>query len=162
MIAGTRAARAGKVRRLLLAGSVVVAACYAPETPECALACEASTDCAGDQVCTSDHLCAAEGTATCAGRTVGDGGTVDTRPPMVVVTIQISGGGSVDATPGTACSSGTCQFEVPVSAAVTLTAVDHGNNVFDMWTTPACAGQDHVCHFAPAVSTTVGVKFVHD
>jgi hypothetical protein len=81
---------------------------------------------------------------------------------MVTVTIQIMGGGSVDASPGGPCDTGSCAFAVPVSTAMTLTATGHGSNVFLMWTTSQCGGQNSVCHFAPATSTTVGVKFGHD
>ncbi len=169
---GTHAALGADVVRIWFVVALGAGACYAPATPDCVLSCEADSDCVSDQVCTADQLCGPPCSGTCSARTASDAGTVDAAtndsgpppdatPSEVTVTIQIQGGGSVDASPGTNCPSGTCQFQVPVSTPITLTAIDHGNNRFEMWTTSQCAGQSSVCHFAPASSTTVGVTFGH-
>ncbi|HET9622954.1 MAG TPA: hypothetical protein VFP84_16395 [Kofleriaceae bacterium] len=64
-----------RVSRLVALVAVLLSACYEPTTRDCTLACSADGDCVSSQACTRDHFCADPTIATCAGRTVSDGGT---------------------------------------------------------------------------------------
>ncbi|HET9993719.1 MAG TPA: hypothetical protein VFQ65_34515, partial [Kofleriaceae bacterium] len=104
------------LRKLFVLASC--AACYAPDAPECTLACTTATDCISGQACTSDGFCAASAATQCVQRQV----PVDATPaggdasPMpdagtgsgsgattVTVHVTVDGNGTVTASTGTAC-----------------------------------------------------------
>lgn len=123
-------------------------------------------------------MCAATGITSCAERAVSDSGTVadagpadgseppDARPidagtPQVQVKVMIAGGGSVLASVGAECDSGTCTYSVDKDTQVTLTAVDHGANRFKEWG-GACTGGNRTCQFTASASvTTASATFDH-
>lgn len=153
------------MRRRVVALALVIAGCYAPDAPDCTLACGSDSDCISGQVCSTDHLCAGGGISSCANRTVSDGGTrsPDTGPPPLELDVVISGGGTVTVSVGAECTSGRCTYGVAPNTAVTLTAVDHGNNTFQAWMGMPCMGQGRTCQLTVTAPVTMAsVNFVHD
>ena len=146
------------MRLPLLLATAIFAGCYAPDAADCRLACAVDTDCVSGQTCNSDHLCAGPGVASCSDRTVGDAGT-----PGLEIDVMISGGGSVTVSAGSDCASGTCTYHVAPNTTVTVTAVDHGSNVFNAWSSAPCMGQGRTCQFTATTPVTkVSVTFDHD
>lgn len=130
--------------------------CYAPEAPDCRLACTADTDCISGQTCTTDHLCAANIT-TCGSQATTDAG-------MVTLTIHVDKDGSVRDSNNNTCDSPTnmpidCSFQIQSGAPLTITAYPNGDKEFDKWDGPACMGQPSMCHTTPTGNIMVGAKF---
>jgi hypothetical protein len=149
------------VYRRVVTLAIAIAGCYAPVAPDCKLACTTDSDCISGQVCSSDHLCAGGDITSCANRTVSDGGTLaDSGPPPIALHVMITGGGSVSVSVGAECTSGTCTYDVAPNTAVTLTAVDHGNNVFQTWGM-ACMGQDRTCQLTVTAPVKAAANFTH-
>lgn len=148
---------------------VALAGCYSPETPDCALACTASSDCISGQACTTDHLCAAAGVTTCGSMAITDGSVPGSdagsnAPTMVSVMIHLDRDGSVRLSTNQNCTSPTntpmdCVFQVASGVALTLTALPSSGQQFDKWMGPACMGQGYVCHTTPTADIAVSVKF---
>jgi hypothetical protein len=131
-----------------------LAACYAPDTRDCTIACGAPTDCAHGQQCGADGFCAAPD-VSCSG----DAGT------PVALHVQIMGHGRVTIDPSLVCDSdstthGDCTFSVPANVARELAAITtKDDHAFLGWSF-ACAGQDATCTLVPvSAMTQVGARF---
>lgn len=82
-------------------------------------------------------------------------------PPQFQLTVIISGGGSVRTNVGAECDRGTCTYSVAAGTAVTLTAVNHGKNVFQRWQGAPCMGQPASCQLTITAATTASAVFDH-
>ncbi len=156
---------------------LAIASCYSPQLDDCALKCEAATDCAGGQTCGSDHLCAATDVAGhCAqllsqDAGVGDGGIgpSDASPPdavravdagpQVIAHLHDDGMGMITTNTGYVCDSqgaqhGDCMVDVAEGVPLTLQATGEGGQVFQQWSGQACAGTSPSCTFTPTMPTT--------
>ena len=132
-----------------------LAACYAPDTRDCTIACGAPTDCAHGQQCGADGLCAAAG-VSCSD---------DPGALPVTLHVQIMGHGRVTIDPSLICDSdstthGDCTFSVPAHVARELAAIaTKEDHMFISWSF-ACAGQDATCTLVPvSAMTQVGARF---
>ncbi len=147
---------------------LVLAGCYAPDAPECVLACTADNDCISGQACTTDHLCTAPGVTTCGAQAVTDGGVVtgvDAGPgtTQVDVHITINGIGKVTTSNGDTCNnvgnpSLDCTFKATAGVALTLTAMQTFTKPFKQWS-GECMGTTNPCTVTPSGSIVVGAKF---
>jgi hypothetical protein len=140
--------------------------CYAPDAPECTLACAADTDCISGQACTSDGFCAASSSTQCVQRQAEvDAPNIQDAPKIqdagattVTVHVTVSGNGTVTASTGATCASD-CTFDVAKDVPMTLTATaDSVHQAFLGWS-GACAWQRAVCQVTPNAAITVGAKF---
>lgn len=145
---------------------IVLAGCYAPQAPDCALACTANSDCITSQACTTDHLCAAAG-VTCGALAITDArvaNDADEGPGVIAIDLTVSGAGSVHASTGDQCTNPAkppivCSFHAPSGQELTLTATPPPSSTFKQWT-GACAGPALVCHTTPSgAMITVNAKF---
>lgn len=172
MVILTRTAHA----RVALAAALVAASpgCYEPSLRDCALACSASSDCAGDQVCGDDGLCAAPDVAgNCAA--MGSGGLdagvarpdamMPPPPPNIELRVQIMGKGSVIVDNRGVCTTqgsqkGDCTFMIANGAAQTIRAlpIQIGES-FQSWTSPTCKDATAICTFSPSAAVTVVARF---
>ncbi|MEO8842572.1 MAG: hypothetical protein ABI591_15795 [Kofleriaceae bacterium] len=143
---------------------VVLAGCYAPDAPDCTLACTADTDCISGQTCTTDHLCAANLT-TCGSQAITDGGVpVTDAGPVVMLTVHVDKDGSVRDSNNDVCASPAneqidCTFPVHAGDPLTITAVPNLTKQFDGWMGPPCMGQLAACQTTPAGNLMVSAKF---
>jgi hypothetical protein len=158
---------------------LVLAGCYAPAVRDCTVSCDAPGDCASGQVCGTDRMCAAPGVAGHCAMIAPDAGAdareprdaapaPDARPdatPMVRLTVQVMGKGSVVLDGLATCSSlapqhGICMYDVVPGVAITAqaAAIDL-DQVFAMWTSAVCAGASARCTFTPDVATTISARF---
>jgi hypothetical protein len=164
----------------------VCAGCYAPDAPECTLACARDTDCITSQACTSDGFCAASAATLCAQRQLGvdapspvadagaaDARTADARPAdahladastgsggttWVSVHVTVQGEGMVTASNGTVCTHD-CTFAVAAGVPMTFQAAPGSTGqVFQKWSGD-CMGQPALCHATPNTALMVGAKF---
>lgn len=168
---GTSGAHQPTVFRLPLVALTVCAGCYAPDAPECTLACALDTDCIGSQACTRDGFCAASAATECAQRQLvvdasslvadaqlvdaghGSGGTT-----MVSVHVTVQGNGTVTASTGTVCAQD-CTFTVAQGVPMTFNATPNASDqVFQKWSGD-CTGQPALCHATPVMALAVGAKF---
>jgi hypothetical protein len=162
---------------------LAIVGCYAPDAPDCTLACSAGTDCISGQACTTDHMCAATSVTTCgvqatidgslgsdagngSGNGSGDGSGSDGSGGHMdlTLTIHIDKDGSVRTSNNDVCTSPTnqpvaCTYQVQAGAALTLTAIPNIAKQFDKWDPGACNGQTAMCHTTPQSGFTVSVKF---
>jgi hypothetical protein len=147
---------------LRLALVATLAACYAPDAPDCTLACAADSDCITGQSCTTDHLCAGAGITACANQETTDAGNVAGTDAgsgsgsgsgsgmMTTLTIQVQGGGGVQTNDGDFCDGTgdtmmTCMFSAPTGGSLVLTPVPHLLKQFDKWNGAPCMTQPLVC-----------------
>jgi len=87
----------------------------------------------------------------------------DAGPPNAQLTVIISGNGSVRTNVGLECTDSSCTYSIPINTAVTLTAVNHGKNVFQEWQGVPCMGQGQTCQFTSSASAvTASVLFSHE
>lgn len=151
---------------LRFAAVILLAGCYAPEAPDCAIACTANTDCITSQACTTNHLCAAVG-VTCGAPAIADAGVAtdaDEGPGVTAIKLVVSGAGSVQASTGDLCANPaktpiSCTFQAPTGLELTLTATPPPSRMFKEWT-GACTGPALVCHTTPSgAMITVNAKF---
>jgi hypothetical protein len=143
---------------------VSCAACYAPDVPECTLACTADTDCVNGQSCTSDGFCAAPSTQcgvrqlpNDAAEPAADAGHTPDGDAPVSVHVTVDGNGTVKASTGATCTND-CTFEVDQGMPMTFTATPGSHQMFQMWS-GACAAQPALCHVTPDAAISVGAKF---
>ncbi len=146
---------------------LAIAGCYAPEAPECVLACTADSDCIGGQACTTDHLCAASGVTACGAQAVTDGavsgGDAGSGTTQIDVHLNVNGQGIVTSNHGDTCEATggppvNCTFKATAGQPLTLTAVASMGNAFKQWT-GECGGQANPCHLTPTATVTTGAKF---
>jgi hypothetical protein len=79
--------------------------------------------------------------------------------PLRLVTVTVSGGGSVTSSPpGLACTSGTCSAPFVAGTEVTLTATPASGWTFLEWGGDRCAGTG-ACAFSLSAPATVGATF---
>jgi hypothetical protein len=151
---------------LRFAAVILLAGCYAPEAPDCAIACTANSDCITSQACTTNHLCAAAG-VTCGALAIADGRVAtdaDEGPGVTAIKLGVSGAGSVRASTGDQCANPAkapivCSFQAPSGQELTLTATPSPSSTFKAWT-GACTGQALICHTTPTgAMITVNAKF---
>jgi len=172
-----------------LAGLAAAASCYSPSVRDCTLSCASASDCTSGQVCGSDGMCAAPEIAGQCTRVALDAGlhdaadhpdaapphdagldampAPDARPdaapgPMVALTVQIMGKGSVTVGGIGTCSMPDprgCTFDVPVGQSLTLQAAGMDDDAFQAWMSLACAGQGARCVLTPVFPTTVSARF---
>jgi hypothetical protein len=166
----------GVLAGIAAAAGLALAGCYAPSLRDCTVSCGSTSDCATGQVCGSDGMCASpEVAGRC--RTLVDAGNLDApaHPDaalpdagrMVRLTVQIMGKGSVIVDGVGACSSqdpdkGNCMYDVVAGAPLTAQAnpID-ASDVFAMWGSMTCAGQDARCQFTPVIATVIAARFGH-
>lgn len=149
------------------------AGCYAPDAPECTLACASDTDCIGSQACTSDGFCAVAASTQCAQRQVpvdattspasdanrmADAGAGSDSAAKVTVHVTVHGSGTVTSSTGPTCTDD-CTFEVASGLPLTFTATPNSmHQMFSSWS-GACASQPALCQATPTVAIAVGAKF---
>ncbi|MEP6863027.1 MAG: hypothetical protein ABJE66_20540 [Deltaproteobacteria bacterium] len=147
------------------------AACYAPDVPECTLACTADADCVNGQACTGDGYCAASPATQCvqreampdgasvgSGSGTGSGTGSGSGTTTVSVHVTVDGNGTVTASTGLMCTND-CTFQVDKAVPMTLTAMPSSTHqAFDSWS-GACATQPALCHVTPNAAITIGAKF---
>jgi hypothetical protein len=144
--------------------------CYAPDAPDCTLACTADSDCISGQACTTDHLCAGTNIATCGAQATTDGSVPgidagsDAGTPMVALMIHIEKDGSVRDSENHICNSPTnipidCTFQVVTGDPLTITAFPNIGKQFDKWMGPPCMGQLAMCHTTPVGNIMVTAQF---
>jgi len=144
--------------KTLAALSLVLAACYEPDTIDCTVECTAPRDCADGQVCGSDGFCAAPDIAGLCKANNND------EPQLVSLTIEIEGTGKVSVDKVGMCDSdgpaeGNCTFSVTPGVAQQLKAVENKERKFVAWTA-TCTGSSATCALTPVMAlTTVGAKF---
>jgi len=157
---------------------VFAAACYAPDAPDCTLACTADSDCVSGQACTTDHRCAATGITTCGAHAMADGndavgsdagmgsgsGSGSGSASYVTLMVGVDGNGSATTNYGQTCESvtgpKTCPFQVEKSVQLTITATPHVLKMFDKWGGGPC---DQVmistCNTTPNAMIMIQAKF---
>jgi hypothetical protein len=141
--------------------------CYAPDAPDCTLACTANTDCISGQACTTDHLCAGTNITTCGVQATTDGsvpGSDAGTGTMITLTVQLEKDGSVRDSDNDVCNSPTnspleCTFQVHSGEPLTITAIPDLTKQFDKWSGPPCMGQLAMCHTTPVGNITVNAMF---
>jgi Divergent InlB B-repeat domain len=141
--------------------------CYAPDAPDCTLACTANTDCISGKACTTDHLCAGTNITTCGVQATTDGsvpGSDAGTGTMITLTVQLEKDGSVRDSDNDVCNSPTnspleCTFQVHSGEPLTITAIPDLTKQFDKWSGPPCMGQLAMCHTTPVGNITVNAMF---
>jgi len=142
--------------------------CYAPDAPDCTLACTADTDCISGQACTTDHLCAGTSVTTCGSQATTDGSVpgidAGSGTTMVTLMIHVDKDGSVRDSNGDICDSPTnmpidCTFQVHSGDPLTITASPNLGKEFDKWMGPPCMGQLSMCHTTPTGNIMVSAQF---
>ena len=153
---------------LRMALVLALVGCYAPDAPNCTLACTADTDCISGQACTTDHLCAGTNITTCGVQATTDGSVpgidAGSGTTMVTLTIQIGKDGSVRDSDDDVCDSPTnmpltCMFQVPSGDPLTITAIPDPEKQFDKWMGAPCMGQLAMCHTTPVGNIMVTAQF---
>ncbi|CAN5337317.1 hypothetical protein BH11MYX1_BH11MYX1_39620 [soil metagenome] len=148
--------------------AILCAGCYAPDAPDCVLACSANTDCISGQACTTDRLCAGPSVTTCGVQARMDGGSgmaIDAQPGQTEIDLTVSGAGTVQSSTGDTCTNPAkppidCTFQAPTEQDLTLTAIPPPGKALKEWT-GACIGQSSVCHTTPTgAMIVVGAKFM--
>jgi hypothetical protein len=167
--------------------AATLASCYAPDVPDCVVACSAADECVAGQVCGTDGLCASEAIAgRCAEATRPDARPapgadapdavappVDAAPPpdatAATLRIVITGRGRVDLRGALdeQCKAmtslgATCEFPAPVGMIVELRPHEEHDWEFDGWEHPACNGVWTCLVLVGPGTTTVGASFVSD
>ena len=167
------------------AAALVLAGCYSPAVRDCTVSCDGPGDCTSGQVCGQDGMCAAPEVAGRCAMLAPDAGT-DAQPPrdagtprdaapgpdagpdampMVRLTVQIMGRGSVVLDGSTTCSSeapqkGMCSYDVVAGVTITAQATPILlDQLFTRWTSAVCAGQGARCTFSPDAATTISARF---
>ncbi|CAN5772973.1 hypothetical protein BH11MYX2_BH11MYX2_39560 [soil metagenome] len=141
--------------------------CYAPDLPDCAVACAKDDDCAGDQICTEQGRCAGA-SQTCNGATsdAGTGANDDAgsgSAQMVTLRVDIMGEGKVTVTNVGDCVSPSgpmgCQWMVATGRYELKAIATKTDKQFEKWTSLVCAGQSSTCNTDIVVGSTVAAKF---
>ncbi|HEX7703019.1 MAG TPA: hypothetical protein VF403_19915 [Kofleriaceae bacterium] len=147
---------------------LALVSCYAPDAPDCTLACTANTDCISGQACTTDHLCAATNVTTCGVQATTDGSVpgsdAGSGTTMVTLMIHIGKDGSVRDSNNDICDSPTntpldCTFQVHSGDPLTITAIPDPTKQFDKWMGAPCMGQLAICHTTPVGNIMVSAQF---
>jgi hypothetical protein len=166
--------------------AATLASCYAPDVPDCVVACSAADECVAGQVCGSDGLCASEAIAgRCAEATAPDARTAsgadapdppapaDAAPPIdapaSILRIEITGRGRVelrgalheDCRAMTSLGA-TCEYPAPVGMIVELRPREENDWEFDEWDHPACNDVTTCLFLVGPGTTTVGASFVSE
>lgn len=140
----------GVLRPLALA---LLAACYAPEIPDCAR----TDSCArAVEIDAGDTPADASPDAT----------PPDAAPLTVLLVVRIDGRGDVTVPGASTCSAGngnmTCQYVVPKGVALALGAMPKNDWRFDRWE-DACTGTGGAtCTITPSSTTSVRARFEQD
>jgi len=166
----------GLLAGIAAAAGVALAGCYSPSLRDCTVSCGSASDCATGQVCGADGMCASPAAAGQC-RTLVDAGSLDApaHPDAALpdagrtvrLTVQITGKGSVIVEGVGACSSqdpskGNCMYDVVAGAPLTAQANPiTTTDVFAMWSSVTCAGQDASCQFTPVIATVIAARFGH-
>lgn len=157
----------------VVALSLALTSCYAPDLADCAVTCGADRDCGGGQVCTAG-TCAREG-ITCtaipgvdAPASVVDASDPDaphipdsSDAPVTTLRVKIKDLGRVTPDGFAACTTGECLYQLPAGQPIALTAVPAANRIFEKWE-DACTGQlTPVCTITPTgpAETRATAKF---
>ncbi len=151
---------------------LVLAGCYAPNLPDCRVACAADEDCAPGQSCGAEGLCTGHGTCST------DGARSDARPEDAlelpdappdaatgILRIKLVDQGTVTIPGHPPCDPQTsleCSYIVPLGIPITLDATPLANRVFETWQ-EACTGAIPSCTLVPVdPETDVTAKFHKD
>lgn len=155
---------------LTMAMVLALVGCYAPDAPDCTLACTANSDCISGQACTTDHLCAGTSITTCGTEATTDGSVPGTDAgsgsgtTLITLMIHIDKDGSVHDSDSDICDSPTnspidCTFQVHSGEPLTITAIPNLGKQFDKWMGPPCMGQLSMCHTTPVGNIMVSAAF---
>ncbi|HEY4181557.1 MAG TPA: hypothetical protein VGM90_32140 [Kofleriaceae bacterium] len=145
--------------------AAVLAGCYAPDLPDCAVTCAKNDDCSGDQVCNDQGRCAAAG-QSCNAETV-DGGTGATDDAgsaarMVMLEVDIMGEGKVTVTNVGNCTAPamlSCKWMVPAGRYQITATPTKPDKPFEKWVSVLCAGQAATCNTDVVLAGSVVAKF---
>ena len=160
---------------IIAAAGLALAGCYSPSLRDCTVSCGSASDCATGQVCGADGMCASPAVAGRCAAQVDAGHDAPARPDAappdvgltVRLTVQVMGKGSVTIEGIGTCSSldpdrGNCVYNVVPGAPLTAEATSiTTTDVFAMWSSVTCAGQDASCQFTPVIATVIAARFGH-
>lgn len=153
---------------------LVLAGCYAPNLPDCRVACAADQDCAPGQSCGAEGMCT--GHSTCPT----DGARSDARPEDAlelpdtppdaatgILRIKLVDQGIVTVPGHPPCDPQTavhmeCSYSVLLGIPISLGATPLADRVFEIWQ-EACTGANPSCTVVPVgAETDVTAKFHKD
>jgi hypothetical protein len=89
---------------------------------------------------------------------------IDAPPPppdaatFVMLHVTVMGSGMVALQGGGSCTHD-CMLPAPYGHPATLTATPNGMQMFDKWTSMACAGAPATCTFVPFAPTNISAAF---